>query len=102
MPIYEYKCSKCGGVYEVIQGFSDQPLKTHETCGGEVHRLISAPALQFKGSGWYITDYARGSQAGSKSDSTGKTEGAKSDSTKSETTKTESKPATSSGTSDKK
>ena len=60
MPMYEYKCGQCGQVFEVIQRFSDEPLTTHEGCGGTVERLISAPAFQFKGSGCYITDYARG------------------------------------------
>jgi putative FmdB family regulatory protein len=64
MPMYEYKCEKCGQVFEVIQRFSDDPLKTHEACGGHVERLISAPAFQFKGSGFYITDYARGTAGG--------------------------------------
>jgi putative FmdB family regulatory protein len=63
MPLYEYQCRQCGQVFEVMQKFSDVPLAVHEGCGGEVERLISTPALQFKGSGWYITDYARsGSQ----------------------------------------
>ena len=61
MPLYEYQCEKCGELFEVMQKFSDEPLATHPTCGGPVHRLISAPALQFKGSGWYITDYAKSS-----------------------------------------
>jgi putative FmdB family regulatory protein len=60
MPIYEYKCSKCSETFEVLQRFSDQPLAVHESCGGSVERLLSPPGLQFKGSGWYITDYARG------------------------------------------
>jgi putative FmdB family regulatory protein len=60
MPLYEYKCHKCGGVFEKIQKFSDEPLSTHEgDCGGDVERLLSSPALQFKGSGFYITDYAK-------------------------------------------
>lgn len=58
MPIYEYKCAKCAKVFEVLQKFSDEPLKVHENCGGAVQRLISPPVFQFKGSGWYITDYA--------------------------------------------
>jgi len=58
MPLYEYSCQKCGGVFEVIQKFSDAPLVTHEGCGGKVERLLSPPALQFKGTGWYVTDYA--------------------------------------------
>jgi putative FmdB family regulatory protein len=59
MPLYEYRCHKCGQRFEIIQKFSDEPVKVHPECGGEVERLISAPALQFKGSGWYITDYAK-------------------------------------------
>jgi len=59
MPLYEYKCEKCGNLFEVMHKFSDEPLKTHENCGGSVHRLLSAPALQFKGSGWYVNDYAK-------------------------------------------
>jgi putative FmdB family regulatory protein len=59
MPLYEYKCENCGEVFELIQKFSDTPLTTHEKCGGTVHRLLSAPALQFKGSGWYVNDYAK-------------------------------------------
>ena len=59
MPLYEYQCAKCGNVFEVRQKFSDPELTQHEGCGGDVSRLLSAPAFQFKGSGWYITDYAR-------------------------------------------
>ncbi len=59
MPLYEYRCSKCEQKFEIIQKFADEPLTLHEACGGAVERLVSAPALQFKGSGWYITDYAR-------------------------------------------
>jgi putative FmdB family regulatory protein len=60
MPLYEYQCENCGEVFELIEKFSAEPLTVHEKCGGKVHRLISAPALQFKGSGWYVTDYAKG------------------------------------------
>ena len=60
MPLYEYQCDQCGDLFEVRQKFSDEPLSTHEKCGGPAHRLISVPALQFKGTGFYITDYARG------------------------------------------
>ena len=63
MPLYEYRCENCGEQFEVMQKFSDEPLTVHEKCGGKVERLLSAPALQFKGSGWYITDYARGSNS---------------------------------------
>lgn len=63
MPLYEYQCGKCGSVFEVIQKFSDQPLAVHESCGGAVERLISAAALQFKGAGWYVNDYAKAGSA---------------------------------------
>jgi putative FmdB family regulatory protein len=59
MPIYEYKCRKCGKQFEVSQKMSEKALTRCPTCRGEVYRLISAPALQFKGTGWYVTDYAR-------------------------------------------
>lgn len=83
MPLYEYQCESCGSVFEVRQKFSDEPLKVHEGCGGAVQRLLSAPALQFKGSGWYITDYARSNS--SASNGSGKNDSSKTDSTKSET-----------------
>src|SRR4051794_5648601 len=60
MPLYDYRCHQCGEVFEVRQKFSDEILKTHEKCGGVLERLISVPALQFKGTGWYVTDYGRG------------------------------------------
>jgi len=64
MPIYEYKCNSCGKKFEKIEKFSDPPLETHEECGGPVERLLSAPAFQFKGTGWYVTDYARANGGG--------------------------------------
>ena len=60
MPLYEYKCHSCGQTFEVIQKFSDDPIKIHAGCGGATERLISAPAFHLKGSGWYATDYAKG------------------------------------------
>src|SRR5499433_2012589 len=66
MPIYEYKCSKCGKTIEVIPTMSDKPLKKHEQCGGALTKLISAAGFQFKGTGWYVTDYARKSSGDSK------------------------------------
>lgn len=63
MPLYEYRCGKCGAHVEKIQKFSDLPLETCEKCGGKLERLLSAPTLQFKGSGWYVTDYGRKSSA---------------------------------------
>ena len=59
MPLYEYKCEICGATFEVIQRFSDPPIETCRTCGGPVKKVLSAPAIQFKGSGWYVTDYAK-------------------------------------------
>ncbi|MGA2372676.1 MAG: FmdB family zinc ribbon protein [Candidatus Korobacteraceae bacterium] len=61
LPLYEYQCRKCHSLMERIQKFSDPPLTTCPHCGGELEQLISAPAVQFKGSGWYVTDYAKGS-----------------------------------------
>ena len=58
MPLYEYQCPKCGR-FERIQKFADPPLTECPTCGQPVHKLLSAPAIQFKGTGWYVTDYAR-------------------------------------------
>lgn len=59
MPLYEYQCKKCKHRFEKIQKFSDSPVKKCPECGGPVEQLLSAPAVQFKGSGWYVTDYAR-------------------------------------------
>jgi putative FmdB family regulatory protein len=70
MPLYEYQCDACGGRFEIIQKFSDPPPEACKVCGkGPVQRLLSSPAIQFKGSGWYITDYARkgGSEGGGES-----------------------------------
>ena len=58
MPLYEYKCDKCGSVEEAIQKVDDMPLKKCSRCGGPLRKLMSSPAIQFKGSGWYVTDYA--------------------------------------------
>jgi putative FmdB family regulatory protein len=63
LPLYEYECKKCGKRVEKIQKFSDPPITKCERCGGELERLVSSPAIQFKGSGWYITDYARKSSS---------------------------------------
>lgn len=63
MPLYEYQCKKCGHRFEKIQKFSDPKVKKCPECGGAVEQVISAPAVQFKGSGWYVTDYARKSSA---------------------------------------
>lgn len=114
MPIYEYRCSTCGKTFEKLQKFSDPPLEVHAECGGKLEKLISTSALQFKGSGFYITDYKGGkADSGSKSDAA-KTESktetksngggetkseSKSGESKSES-KTESKPVTPAAKSD--
>ncbi|SRR5690606_39418604 len=59
MPLYEYLCGSCGHRFERIQKFSDAPLTECPSCGGRVEKQVSSPAIQFKGSGWYITDYAK-------------------------------------------
>jgi putative FmdB family regulatory protein len=59
VPLYEYQCKKCHSLTERIQKFSDAPLTVCPHCGGELEQLLSAPAVQFKGSGWYVTDYAK-------------------------------------------
>ena len=59
MPLYEYQCKSCHSLTERIQKFSDPPLTICPHCGGELEQLISAPAVQFKGAGWYVTDYAK-------------------------------------------
>jgi putative FmdB family regulatory protein len=76
MPLYEYECKKCGHRFERIQKFSDPMVKKCPDCGGKVEQMISAPAVQFKGSGWYVTDYAKRSGPSSNSESGGKSESA--------------------------
>ena len=68
MPLYEYKCQTCGKIFEVIQKFADEPLKTHPDCGGVVEKVISAPAFHLKGTGWYATDYGKGNGKSAKSE----------------------------------
>jgi len=62
MPLYEYECEKCGHRFELIRKFSDPPLEVCPKCGGAVRKLMSSPAIQFKGTGWYVTDYAKKDQ----------------------------------------
>jgi putative FmdB family regulatory protein len=107
MPLYEYECKKCHHRFEKIQKFSDKMVKKCPQCGGPVEQMISAPAVQFKGSGWYVTDYAKKSSspgaAGSgesgskdgkdgkdKKDDKAKSESSKSDGSKSDSAKSES------------
>ena len=99
MPVYEYRCSKCGNVFERLQRFSDPELTVHDECGGPVEKLISRSGFHLKGSGWYATDYAKGgssSQTDTKKDSGEDSSKTKTESKPAETkteTKTESKPA---------
>jgi len=58
VPIYEYECEACHHTFEAIQKISDKPIKKCVLCQGKVHKMLSAPGLLFKGSGWYVTDYA--------------------------------------------
>jgi putative FmdB family regulatory protein len=86
VPLYEYECKKCGHRFEKIQKFSDEPIKTCPECGGEVEKLLTAPAVQFKGAGWYVTDYAKKGGSSSKSNPS-------ESSSPASDTKSESKPA---------
>ena len=91
MPIYEYECRKCKAHIEVFQKVSDKPPTKCRNCGGRLERQISAPAIQFKGSGWYVTDYAgKATKSDSETSSEAKTE--KADKTDKKTTK-ESSPS---------
>lgn len=83
MPIYEFECKKCKAHIEVFQKVSDKPPAKCRNCGGKLERKVSAPAIQFKGSGWYVTDYAKTtksekseseSTAAEKSEKTGQSE----------------------------
>ena len=90
MPIYEYKCTKCGSVFEILQKVNDPLTKKCIHCHGPVKKLLSPPALQFKGTGWYVTDYA--SKGRTKPDSKPKEKPAK-DKDASAGKKTDSSPA---------
>jgi putative FmdB family regulatory protein len=98
MPLYEYECTQCGHRFELIQRFADPLADTCIACGsGPVHKLLSAPAVHFKGTGWYVTDYAKkGSGAAGKPDAGAKDDGTPSGSPAAATSgaaATESKPA---------
>lgn len=85
MPIYEYECRKCKAHTEAFQKVNDKPLTKCPKCGGRLEKRISAPAIQFKGSGWYVTDYAGKATNSAKSESEAKTE--KSDKSETKTSK---------------
>jgi putative FmdB family regulatory protein len=102
MPLYEYECDAQHHRFEVIQKFSDPPIAQCPTCGSPVHKLVAAPAFQLKGTGWYITDYAKkdgGAGSGAKADAKDATSSAEKSDKPAEKTdtaaKTESAPATS-------
>ena len=88
LPLYEYQCPKCGR-FELIRKFSDSPLTLCPTCQAPVTKLFSAPAIQFKGTGWYITDYARKSDGKAGKGDSAKGEGAASEGSKGEGAKSE-------------
>jgi putative FmdB family regulatory protein len=90
MPLYEYQCKKCGHRFEKIQKFSDKLVKKCPECGGPVEQTISAPAVQFKGSGWYVTDYAKKSTASSSDSGNKDSKETKKEEKKSESTTKES------------
>jgi putative FmdB family regulatory protein len=90
MPLYEYECKKCHHRFERIQKFSDPHLKKCPDCGGPLEQVISAPAVQFKGSGWYVTDYAKKTSAASPSN--GDSSSKKEDKPKSEDSKKSESP----------
>jgi putative FmdB family regulatory protein len=98
MPLYEYQCKKCHHRFEKIQKFSDKPIKKCPDCGGPVEQLLSAPAVQFKGSGWYVTDYAKKSSTAASSSS----DGDSSSKDTSKETKKDDKPKTDKKKADKK
>jgi putative FmdB family regulatory protein len=91
VPLYEYVCDDNGHRFEVIQKYSDPPIEVCPKCGSRVHKAISSPAFQFKGTGWYVTDYARkesgGGKASESSDSSSKDSKESKDSTTSSTEK---------------
>ncbi len=93
MPIYEYQCKKCGDEFDAIQGFSDKPLKKCKKCGGSLHKLISECSFHLKGTGWYVTDYAKPGSNGNKDTHEKKTEKASgTDTKKTKDNKSDAKP----------
>jgi putative FmdB family regulatory protein len=89
MPIYEYECTKCGNIEEVLQKFSDKPLTKCPHCSGKLHKLVSQSTFHLKGTGWYVTDYA--GKSGSPAKSSSKTTESKAPETKSSDTASKDK-----------
>lgn len=100
LPLYEYQCKKCNHLFERIRKFSDPPLTVCPKCQGEVEQLISPPAIQFKGSGWYVTDYAH--KSGGPAPSNHANGGGETKTEAKAEAKSESKPAPASSSTDKK
>ena len=100
MPIYEYKCQQCGAHYEVRQSVSDPPLATCEKCHGKLEKQWSLSGFQFKGAGWYVTDYAGGNKSAEKSENSSAGESTASSDTASKS-KDDAKPSTSADTAKK-
>ena len=93
MPLYEYQCQKCGHRFEKIQKFSDPMLKKCPECGGKIEQMISAPAIQFKGSGWYVNDYAKKpapASSGKNGSESGKSDSVKAESSDSKSSESKS------------
>ena len=91
MPIYEYECRRCAHRFELIQKFSDKPRKRCPECSGAVDRLISSPAIRFKGTGWYVTDYADKKRPDKEAERESAAESSKSDKPEPEAKKKDSK-----------
>jgi len=112
MPLYEYECKKCGHRFEKIQKFSDPMLKKCPECDGKIEQMISAPAIQFKGSGWYVNDYAKkassassgknGNESVKAESSEGKSSESKSETKSDSKSESHSKPSTDSKKASKK
>lgn len=90
MPIYTYECQSCSSSLERRQSFNDEPLKTHDECGGNLRRVIYPAGIVFKGSGFYNTDYKNGTSAKAAESTDSKTDSTKSDSTTSDSSSTAS------------
>ena len=97
MPLYEYQCTKCGHRFEKIQRFSDRKIKKCPDCGSPVEQVVTAAAVQFKGSGWYVTDYAKKASTPSNSDGSYAKDVGKDDKAKPESSGKESSSKESSG-----
>jgi len=93
MPLYEYVCQACGKKTEVLQGMKERPLRTCPDCGGKLKKAFSAPAIQFKGSGFYTTDYARGTNQGKSGSTPPKAESDSKSSESKESKASEAKPS---------